>query len=126
MRFKTTYWVQLAAVIMLLMQAAGVHAHVSIDAGVASIQGHLQVAESHADSHASDSEPADDAPNHPTQSAWAKYQGSMGWILPVFVACVLLDDTNSRVNPYFPDRQETLRSAAYYQRPPSRGPPANA
>jgi len=126
MRFNKTYWVQLAAVIMLLMQAAGLHAHVSIDAGAASIQGHLQAAESHADSHASDSESSDDAPSYLAQATSAKYQSSMGWVLPVFLACVLLDGPAPSTKPDFPDRQETLRSAAYYQRPPSRGPPANA
>lgn len=126
MRFKKTYWVQLAAVIMLLVQAVGVHAHVSIDAGAASIQGYLQATESHIDSHTSDREPSDDAPNHLTRAAAAKYQGGIGWVLPVFLTCVLLVDPAPSVKPDFPDRQETPRSAAYYQRPPSRGPPAIA
>ena len=126
MQLKKTYWLQLAAVMMLMMQAAGLHAHISIDANDTSIQSHLQAAESHADSHASDSESSDDASNHLTQATSAKYQSSMGWVLPVFLACVLLDDPASSVKPDFPDGQETPHPAAYYQRPPTRGPPAIA
>ena len=47
MQLKKTYWLQLAAVMMLMMQAAGLHAHISIDANDTSIQSHLQAAESH-------------------------------------------------------------------------------
>jgi hypothetical protein len=84
MRLNKTYWLQLAAVMMLLMQAAGLHAHISVDAGAASVQGHLQLADAHIDSHTSDSEPSDDAPELLTQAAWPKHQGNMGWALPVF------------------------------------------
>ena len=126
MRLNKTYWLQLAAVMMLLMQAAGLHAHISVDAGAASVQGHLQLADAHIDSHTSDSEPSDDAPELLTQAAWPKHQGNMVWALPVFLAFVLLDQPAPSATPDFPHRNDRPRSVTFYQRPPTRGPPANA
>lgn len=126
MRLNKTYWLQLAAVMMLLMQTAGLHAHVGVDGGAASVQGHLQLADAHIDSHTSASEPSDDAPELLKQATSPKHQGNMGLVLPVFVASVLLDRPDPSATLYFPDRDDGPRSVAFYQRPPTRGPPANA
>jgi len=126
MRRNKTSWAQLAALVMLFMQAAGLHAHISTDAGALSVQGHVQVAESHADSHASESEPSDDAPKHWNNSARAQFQSSLAWVLPVCLAYIITRQSAPAAAPDFPDRNARPRSIVFYQRPPSRGPPANA